>query len=62
MEARSYNPRYARTRYRNYIINVYDWVIFFFISFILGLMIFFIVKGVMFGPLATLDAILIHGA
>jgi energy-coupling factor transport system permease protein len=24
MEARSYNPRYARTRYRNYIINVYD--------------------------------------
>lgn len=39
MEARGYNPRRSRTRYRDYDIRFVDWVVFSFSAFLLGVLI-----------------------
>lgn len=39
MEARGYNPRYSRTRFRNYNATLIDWIIFSIASFMLGFLI-----------------------
>jgi energy-coupling factor transport system permease protein len=62
MEARSYNPRYVRTRYRNYPIKWSDWLMYFLLSTLLGLMILFAVKDVYFAPFGWPEAILMFGA
>lgn len=36
MDARSYNPRYARTKYRKYVVNWYDWVAYFALILLFG--------------------------
>lgn len=36
MEARGYNPRYTRTRYREYKISFFDWIIYLFFIMVLG--------------------------
>lgn len=36
MDARSYNPRYARTKYRKYIVNWYDWIAYFALILLFG--------------------------
>ena len=39
MEARGYNPRYSRTRYRDYDIKFWDWIIFSIAAFLFGVLI-----------------------
>ncbi|MDE5599359.1 MAG: energy-coupling factor transporter transmembrane protein EcfT, partial [Ureaplasma sp.] len=36
MDARSYNPRYARTKYRKYVVNWYDWIAYFALILLFG--------------------------
>jgi energy-coupling factor transport system permease protein len=62
MEARAYNPRYARTRYRNYAVNWFDWVLFLFLSYILGILLLFSGEHIFFAPFGWPDAILMYGA
>ena len=45
MEARGYNPRYLRTRYREYRIYFCDWIFFGFVCLLLGLLISFVSIG-----------------
>ena len=39
MEARGYNPRYSRTRYRDYDIKFWDWIIFLISALLFGILI-----------------------
>lgn len=59
MEARSYNPRYERTRYRNFLIKWSDWVFFGVISFVLGFFIAVVGFNLIFGPFAAIDLYLV---
>ncbi|MEG2922301.1 MAG: energy-coupling factor transporter transmembrane component T [Malacoplasma sp.] len=61
MEARGYNPRFTRTRYRDFKIYIIDWIVFSFVSLLLGLLIVlatFNGKSVFFSPLGLLEAII----
>lgn len=61
MEARSYNPRYARTRYRSFLVHWYDWILFAFLATIMGLTIAFVMYNILFVCFGPLEAILIFG-
>lgn len=64
MEARGYNPRYTRTRYRDYKIRALDLSVFIISIFILGFMIallFVANKTIFISPLGPLEAIQIFG-
>jgi energy-coupling factor transport system permease protein len=61
MEARAYNPRYTRTRYRNYAINWYDWILFCGLSVLFGLFIYATAKKFLFEPFSWPEAILQYG-
>ncbi len=61
MEARSYNPRYSRTRYRSYSIQWYEWCFFLFITTLLGFMITFTAFGCVFAPFSWIEAITVLG-
>jgi energy-coupling factor transport system permease protein len=50
MEARAYNPRYARTRYRNYSIQWQHWLIAGLLTILLGFFIVFSIKRMLFAP------------
>lgn len=60
MEARGYNPRFTRTRYRDFKIYIIDWIIFSFIAALMGFLIVlatFNGKSVFLSPLGLLEAI-----
>ncbi len=61
MEARSYNPRYSRTRYRSYSIKWYQWIFFLFITILLGFMITFTAFNCVFAPFSWVEAITVLG-
>lgn len=61
MEARSYNPRYARTRYRSYSIKTKEWFLFCGLSIILGLMIMMTVYKCVFAPFSWIEVIAVLG-
>lgn len=64
MEARGYNPRYLRTRYREYRIYVWDWLFFGFVCFLLGLLITFVSIGgkvTYISPLGVYEALTMFG-
>lgn len=61
MEARAYNPRYIRTRYRNYAIKWYDWFFLFVISIFFAFFIVYVVKHFYFDPFGWPEAILNYG-
>jgi energy-coupling factor transport system permease protein len=50
MEARAYNPRYTRTRYRSYSINSSHWVVASVVAILLGFFIMFVAKNMLFAP------------
>ncbi|MDR0739354.1 MAG: energy-coupling factor transporter transmembrane protein EcfT [Mycoplasmataceae bacterium] len=62
MEARAYNPRYTRTRYRNYPIAWQHWLITSILTIIFGFMIIFTVKQMLFAPFGWIEAVLMYGA
>ncbi|QMT98417.1 energy-coupling factor transporter transmembrane protein EcfT [Mycoplasma tullyi] len=49
MDARSYNPRFARTRYRIFKVHALDLVVFAFLMVVLGFFIYVAVSKVLFG-------------
>ena len=59
MEARAYNPRFSRTKYRNYSISVTDWVIFLFLSLIFGFFLLWSINQVLFAPFGTWEICLL---
>ncbi len=61
MEARSYNPRYARTRYRSYSIKTKEWFLFSGLSILLGLMIMMTAYKCCLAPFSWIDVITIFG-
>lgn len=63
MEARGYNPRYTRTRYREFDIKFFDWLVFSFFALALGLMFvlaLFNNRSVFFSPLGLYEAIIMY--
>jgi energy-coupling factor transport system permease protein len=61
MEARAYNPRYTRTRYRSYPINISHWIITSCLSIFLGFFIMFVAKDMLFAPFGSSEALLMFG-
>lgn len=61
MEARSYNPRYARTRYRSYSIKTKEWFLFCGLSILLGLMIMMTAYKCVFAPFSWVEVITVLG-
>ncbi len=55
MEARNYNPRLKRTRYRKYTLNWYDWVGFTIIVLLFILLVIMVAWKVIIGPFALID-------
>lgn len=64
MEARGYDPRKKRTKYREYKIHFYDWIVFFvliiFLTFV-GTLPLLNKGNVFYSPLGILDAIVMFG-
>lgn len=56
MEARSYNPRYARTRYRSFKLNLNDIVLFSIMCMIVGFLISLAVIKLYFTPFGVFEA------
>lgn len=56
MEARSYNPRYARTRYRSFPIMMTDWLLFAAVCILVGFLISFTVIKFYFTPFGIFEA------
>ncbi|MDR3330219.1 MAG: energy-coupling factor transporter transmembrane protein EcfT [Mycoplasmataceae bacterium] len=61
MEARAYNPRYTRTRYRSYSINSSHWVVASVVAILLGFFIMFVAKNMLFAPFGWSEALLMFG-
>lgn len=66
MEARGYNPRYTRTRYRDYKIFAIDWFVFLLLAIFLGIVIALITvlgsgKIAYISPLGLLEATTMFG-
>ncbi len=59
MEARAYNPRYARSRYRKYNLKFTDWLGFFIVSVVCGFLISISIFHVFFTPYGIFEASLI---
>lgn len=55
MEARGYNPRKARTKYRILTIKWYDWAAFCLLGFVLGLFIGLMSTNFIFGPFGIFE-------
>ncbi|MCV3754012.1 energy-coupling factor transporter transmembrane component T family protein [Ureaplasma zalophigenitalium] len=56
MEARSYNPRYARTRYRNFSLRFIDWLLFSILCVFVGFIISLAVSKIYFTPFGMFEA------
>jgi energy-coupling factor transport system permease protein len=61
MEARAYNPRYARTRYRNYLIHWQHWLVAGILAILFGFFIIFMVHNMFFAPFGPIEATLMFG-
>lgn len=59
MEARNYNPRYIRTRYRNYTVRYMDWFCFAIIMMLFGFSIMLVVYSAIFTPFYLFDCFII---
>ncbi len=59
MEARAYNPRYARSRYRKYNLKLTDWLGFFMVSIVCGFLISISIFHVFFTAYGIFEASLI---
>ena len=55
MDARSYNPRYARTRYRIFKLNVLDWVAFALLCILFGFLIGIMIVKLNFTPFGIFE-------
>ena len=55
MEARAYNPRFARTRYRSFSIHASDWITYFALMLFLGFGIFIAAMHVFIAPFGAVD-------
>lgn len=55
MEARNYNPRIKRTRYRRYLVKWYDWTGFTIIVLLFILLVIMVAWKVIIGPFALMD-------
>lgn len=53
MEARSYDPRYARTRYRVFEVHHFDWLFYLFLMILVGFGIFITAQRLLFAPLGS---------
>ena len=56
MEARSYNPRYARTRYRTFPLNLADYALFGILCILVGFLISLAVIKFYFTPFGVFEA------
>lgn len=64
MEARAYNPRIERSRYRNFNLKFEDWIILFLVAVFFGITLFFSIsssfgKTFMLAPMGIIDAIIL---
>lgn len=55
MDVRAYNPRYARTRYRKFRIFLPDWIGYFFLALLFGILIAFLVVPTLFTPFGLFE-------
>ncbi len=61
LEARSYNPRYSRTRYRKFKLSWYDWLFTSFIFILLGFLIGMIINNTFFVPFGMFELSILLG-
>jgi energy-coupling factor transport system permease protein len=57
MGARGFNPRLARSRYRQYNLNFTSISILTFVSLLFGFLMYFAIKHLIFGPFALIDGL-----
>ena len=55
MEARSYNTRHARTRYRIFKLHFFDWVFFSILCLVTGFLIGILIKPLFFTPFGMFE-------
>ncbi len=55
MEARGYNPRYARTRYRKFGISLIDWVVFAILCCLFGFLVGICINKFFFAPFGLFE-------
>ncbi len=55
IDARAYNPRYARTRYRKFSVSIWEWLGFSILALLLGLYIGVTIKPLLFSPLGLFE-------
>lgn len=60
MDARAYNPRYARTRFRVFNLKFYDWLAFFILSLTFGILIGFTIVHIIFTPFGLFEAAVMY--
>lgn len=60
MDARAYNPRYARTRFRIFNLKFYDWLAFFILSLTFGILIGFTIVHIIFTPFGLFEAAVMY--
>ncbi|MDR2462144.1 MAG: energy-coupling factor transporter transmembrane protein EcfT [Mycoplasmataceae bacterium] len=58
MEARLYNPRYSRSRYRSFSYTFIDFFFLCFVSFLFGFFIYLVIVGKTIGTLAIFDSLI----
>lgn len=61
MEARSYNPRYSRTRYRKYSVTIIDWIIFAILCLLFGFLIGITINKLFFSPFGLFELSVLIG-
>lgn len=61
MEARSYNPRYSRTRYRKYNVTIIDWIIFGILCLLFGFLIGITINKLFFSPFGLFELSVLIG-
>lgn len=61
MEARSYNPRYSRTRYRKYNVTIIDWIIFAILCLLFGFLIGITINKLFFSPFGLFELSVLIG-
>lgn len=61
MEARSYNPRYSRTRYRKFNVTIIDWIIFGILCLLFGFLIGITINKLFFSPFGLFELSVLIG-
>lgn len=61
MEARSYNPRYSRTRYRRFGISIIDWIMFAILCVLFGFLIGITINKFFFAPFGLFELSILLG-